>query len=204
MNKLKLLLLLLIPLSVKATCSNQELARYKALGTNVNSYYEYDNNFNVTVYNLSSELKIVNKNDNSTYTNPNGIGEIKINNISPGTSLTLGIYPNNGECSDYRIRTIYVNLPYLNKYYGEEVCINNNNQLCSKWVNTNNYTKEQFINEVKKTQEEEIIEPEPEPEVKNYSFLEFLGDYYIIILLVIIVSGSVAIYFIDKKQKFDF
>ena len=73
MNKLKLLLLLLIPLSVKATCSNQELARYKALATNVNSYYEYDNNFNVTVYNLSSELKIVNKNDEIIYREPKEI-----------------------------------------------------------------------------------------------------------------------------------
>lgn len=203
MNKLKLLLLLLIPISVKAECSNQELAKYKALASNINSYYEYNNNFNITVYNVSSDLKIVNKNDNSTYTNPSGIGEIKINNINPGQNITLGIYPNNGECSDYRIRTIYVNLPYLNKYYNEEICINNSNPLCSKWVNTNNYTKEQFINEVKEDKEE-IIEKEPEPEVKTYSFLEFLGDFYIPILLVIIVSGSIAIYFINKKHKFDF
>ena len=204
MNKLKLLLLLLIPISVKATCTNEELSRYKLLSSNVNSYYEYNNNFDITVYNLPSELKIINKNDNSTYTNSNGIGEIKINNVSPGTSLTLGIYPNNGECSDYRLRTIYINLPYLNKYYQEEVCKNNTNSLCSKWANTNNYTKEQFIKEVTKEKKEETIEPESEPEVKRFSFLEFLGDFYIPILLFIIVSGSVAIYFLDKKQKFDF
>ena len=204
MNKLKILLLLLIPISVKATCTNEELSRYKQLASNVNSYYEYDNNFNVTVYNISNDIKVINTNDNSTYTNSNGIGEIKINNISPGTSLTLGIYPNNGECSDYRIRTIYVNLPYSNKYYQEEVCINNSNPLCSKWANTNNYTKEQFINEVTKNKKEEIIEPESEPEVKSFSFLEFLGDFYIPILLLIIISGSIGIYFLNKKQKFDF
>lgn len=204
MNKFKLLLLLLIPISVKASCTNQELSKYKALASNINSYYEYNDKFNLTVYNVSNELKLINKNDNTTYTNPSGIGEIKINNLNPGQNITLGIYPNNGECSSYRIRTIYVNLPYLNKYYQEEICTNNNNPLCSKWVNTNNYTKEQFINEVEKEKQEEQVEPESEPEVKSFSFIEFLGDFYIPILLVIIIGGSIGIYFLNKKQRFDF
>ena len=204
MNKLKLLLLLLIPISVKANCSNQELSEYKLLATHITNYYEYNTNFDITVYNVSNKLKILNKNDNTEYTTSDQIGEIKIKNINPGTSLTLGIYPNNGECSDYRIRTIYINTPYLNKYYQEEVCKNNDNILCSKWTNTNSYTKEQFINEVKKEKQEEIIEPEPTPEIKKNVFFEILGDLYIPMLIVIIISGSIAIYILDKKQKFDF
>ena len=202
MNKLKLLLILLIPISIKAQCTNNELARYKSLASNIDSYYEYDNNFDVTIYNLSSELKIVNKNDNSTYTNPSGIGEIKIGNINPGTSLQLAVYPNNGECTS-KLRTMYINLPYLNQYYQDEICINNSNNLCSKWVNTSIYTHEQFVELVKKTQEE-IIEPEPEKEEEKFSILEFLGDYYIYILLVIIISGSIGIHFLNKKHSFDF
>ena len=204
MNKLKLLLLLLIPISVKATCSNQELSEYKLLASHINNYYEYNNNFNITIYNVSNKLKIINKNDNTEYKTQDEIGEIKINNINPGTAITLGIYPNNGECSDYRIRTVYINTPYLNKYYEEEVCKENDNILCAKWTNTNSYTKEQFINEVKKETKEEIIEPESEPEIKKNVFLEVLGDLYVPILIIIIISGSIAIYILDKKQKFDF
>lgn len=202
MNKLKLLLLLLIPVSIKATCTNQELARYKSLASNIDNYYEYNNNFDVTIYNLSSELKIINRNDGTTYVNPTGLGEYKINNVAPGTSLQLVVYPNNAKCTD-KLRTIYINLPYLNQYYQDEVCINNNNQLCSKWVNTSIYTHEQFVELVKKDIQE-IIEPEPEKVKETFSLLEFLGDYYIYILLVIILSGSIGIYFLNKKHKFDF
>lgn len=202
MNKLKLLLVLLIPFSVKAACSNQEMTRYKSLASNIDNYYEYSDKFNITIYNLSEELKIVNKNDNSEYRTA-GIGEVKINGINPGTSLTLGVYPNNGACSDYRLRTIYINLPYLNKYYQDELCKNNSSVLCYKWTNTNNYTYEQFKEQVKEKKEEEII-PEEEPEEVRYSILEFLGKFYIPILLLIILSGSIGIYYLNKKQKFDF
>lgn len=202
MDKLKLLLLLLIPISIKAQCTNQELSRYKTLASNIDNYYEYTDKFNITVYNLSNELKVKNIKDNSIYTTQDKFGEIKINGIEPGTQVTLGIYPNSEECN-YRVQTIYINLPYLNKYYQDEVCNNNDNILCSKWVNTNAYTYEQFVAQVKKQTTEEIKEPE-KIEEKKYGFFDFLGDYYIIILLVIIITGSFGIYRLKKKDSFNF
>ena len=205
MNKLKLLLLLLIPISIKAECSNQELTRYKTLSGYVDYYYEYDGNFNITVYNLSNELTVKYLNNGQLFTSPSRIGEIKINGVVPGTSVKLGLYPNRGECSDYRVQTIYVNLPYYNKYHNDEVCKNNDNVLCSKWANTNKYSHEQFVNEVKKTKKDDVIEEtEPEKDKDNSSILGFIGDYYIIILLVIIGGGITGIYFLNKKDKFDF
>lgn len=205
MNKLKLLLLLLIPISIKAECSNQELTRYKTLSGYADYYYEYDGNFNITVYNLSNELTIKNLNNGQVLTSPSKIGEIKINGVNPGTIVKLGLYPNRGDCSDYRVQTIYVNLPYYNKYYNDEVCKNNDNVLCSKWANTNKYSHEQFLKEVQKTKKDEIIvETEPEENKDNSSILGFIGDYYIIILLAIIGGGIAGIYYLDKKDKFDF
>lgn len=210
MNNLKriILLTLIIPISVKANCSNQELTRYKSLASNINNYYDYDetsNKFNITAYNLSNELRIINKSDESSYETNDQFGEINIGNLNPGNTVTLGVYPKNDNCKDYRVYTIYVNLPYYNQYYNDEVCINNNNQLCSKWVNTSKFSHEEFINRVKQEksgQQEEI--KEPEEEMKKYGFFDFIADFYIPILLVIIVGGSVAIYFLDKKRKFDF
>ena len=46
MNKLKLLLLLLIPISIKAQCTNQDYAKYKTLASNIDNYYEYTDKFN--------------------------------------------------------------------------------------------------------------------------------------------------------------
>ena len=206
-TKKLLLLLILFPLQIKAQCTNQEITRYKSLSTNIDSYYDYDesqNKFNITVYNLSNELNIKNTNDNTNYTSNETIGETKINNIEPGTRLTIAVYPKNDNCKDYRTRTIYINLPYHNKYYKDEICNNNNSILCSKWTNTNNYTREQFIETVKTEKQEEIEVQEPEPEIKKYGIFDFLGDFYIYILLFIIISGSTAIYFLDKKSKFNF
>ena len=202
-----LLFLLMFPLTVHAFCSNQEISRYKSLSSNVDTYYDYnesENKFNITVYNLSNELRIQNKNDNSSYNTNERIGQINISNQNPGSTITLGIYPNNDNCKDYRIRTIYVYLPYYNPYYKDELCKNNNNILCSKWANTTGYTYEQFVEQVKETQKTIEEEQKPEEAARKYGFFDFLGDFYIPILLVIIVSGSIAIYFLDKKSKFDF
>lgn len=202
MNKMKLLLLLLIPISIKAQCTNQDYAKYKELASNIDNYYEYTDKFNLTIYNLSNELKVKNISNNNTYETQDEFGEIVINGIEPGTQVTLGIYPKNEECQ-YRMRTIYINLPYLNKYYQDKVCENNDNILCSKWVNTNAYTYEQFASQVKKQETEEQKEPE-EIENERYNFLDFLGDFYIPILLFIILTGSIGIHFLKKKDSFDF
>lgn len=204
MKKL-ILILLLLPSIIKATCTTDEIKKNRNLASNISTYYEYNeeqNTFDVTIYNISSRLKIKNNND-TYYSDIEGIGQAKINNINPGTMITLGVYAKEGDCSDYRVQTIYVNLPYYNKYYKEEICKNNTNKLCSKWANTSNYTYEQLSQAVK--QEEEIITPpQPEIEKKSYTFLSFLEDFYIPILLLIIVSGSIGIYVLNKKSKFDF
>ena len=201
----KLLLLLLLPLSVKAACTSTELSTYKSLSSQVSTYYDYNeqtNKFTITVYNISDKLKI--KRDNNEYFGNGVIGETIIDNLEPGQNVTLGIYPRNGECETLRVQTLYVNLPYYNPYYQDKVCNNNTNSLCSKWANTTSFTYEEFKQEVTRVSKQQEETKEPEPEIKKYSFLEFLGDFYMPILLLIIISGSIAIYYLDKKSKFDF
>lgn len=204
-----LLMLFLIPNSIKAYCTNQDITRYNKLSSNINSYYEYDevnNKFNITFYNVQKELFVRNTNTHEQYNNSSSdINEIKIYGINPGTQLSYGIYPISGECTDYRIRTIYINVPSYNIYYQDPVCQNNNHQLCSKWANTSMYSYEQFVNKVKiENKKEEVEEKKPEKEEKKYGFFDFLADYYILMLLTIIVTGSYTIYKLDKKNKFDF
>jgi len=212
MNK-KILLIALImflfPKNVSALCTNQQLTRYKTLASNVNSYYEYDantNTFYAMVYNLSSDLYLIDKTNNKEYwPNQVGLNDIHIYGLEPGKTITLALYPINNECRNYRVYTTYLNIPNYNQYYNDPICNNNNNILCSKWANTKNITYEQFIEKVKKETKEEIKEEkEPEKIIKKYSFFDFLGDYYIYILLMIIALGSYGIYKLDKKSKFDF
>lgn len=206
MNKLKLLLcLLIIPISVNAACNSSELSRYKSLAANINNYYDYtSDSFSVYFYNVSNELRIIDKTNNKEYFTSSNLGDVIVNGLTPGSMVNFAVYPVTGECSNYRVFTFYINLPYFNKYYNDPVCINNSNTLCSKWSNTSMYNYDQFVNVVKDSKVEEVIEPEPEQEVHKYGFFDFLGDYYIFILLFIIASGSIGIYFLDKKSKFDF
>lgn len=206
MNKLKLLLcLLIIPISVNAACNSSELSRYKSLAANINNYYDYtSDSFSVYFYNVSNELRIIDKTNNKEYFSSSNLGDVIVNGLTPGSMVNFAVYPVTGECSNYRVFTFYINLPYFNKYYNDPVCINNSNTLCSKWSNTSMYNYDQFVNVVKNSKVEEVIEPEPEQEVHKYGFFDFLGDYYIFILLFIIASGSIGIYFLDRKSKFDF
>lgn len=202
-------LLFVFPLMVNAACTNQDLIRYKNLASNLNSYYDYDeesNVFNATVQNLHNDLYLLDYTNNIQYRNNGlGIGDINIYSLSPGSRVTLKAYVVGGECEGYNVYTLYLNIPYYNSYYNDSVCVNNNNSLCSKWANTSNLTYEQFVEKVKITSEEEKkAEQEPEKEVRKYGFFDFLGDYYIYILLAIIVFGSYGIYVLDKKSKFDF
>ncbi len=206
MSKLRILLfLLIVPLSVSAACDSSSLSRYKSLAANINNYYEYNgSSFDVTFYNVSNELKIVNKSNGQEFFPNSNFGDVVVNNLSSGDVGNFAVYPSTGECSAYRVFTFYINLPYYNSYSSDPICVNNSSTLCSKWSNTSMYSYEQFVNAVKKDKKEEIVTPPPEVESRRYGFFDFLGDYYIYILLFIIISGSIGIYFLDKKSKFDF
>lgn len=206
MNRFKFVLFcfLFLPFSVFADCSSSSLSRYKSLASHISNYYDYNgSSFDITLYNVSNQLKVVDG-SNVYYSNSN-FGDIVLRNISPGSLVKLHVYPIDSSCSNYRAYTIYVNLPYFNKYYSDPVCSNSGNALCSKWINTNIYTHDQFVEAVKKSSKvptTEVVDPGVAD--RRYGFFDFLGDYYIYILLFIIVSGSLGIYYLDKKSKFDF
>lgn len=210
MNKkiLLTLLFILVPIKVKGICSNEQLVRYKSLAQNIDTYYQFDENmqkFNITIYNISNEFNVTYQDNNITPPS-NQLTEIYLNNINPGTNIKLSISPSNYDCSIYDVRTLYVNIPHYNLYYKDPICNNNNNKLCSKWANTTMYNYEQFIDKVSQTKkvEQKPEVPKKEEKTTSYGFFDFLEDYYIIILLNIIVFGSYAIYKLDKKSKFDF
>lgn len=209
MKKIILSLILLFPIIAKAQCTNKDLTRYKTLAGNMTSYYTYNsenNTFAATIENVHSDLYIRDRTYNNEYrTNQQGLNEITLYNLAPGKAVTIKAYPTSGECAGYAVYTMYINVPYYNQYYSDPICNNNDNQLCSKWANTTAFTYEQFVETVERTTDEKIEEEKEREEYEEpYRFLNFLSDYYIYILLTIIIIGSYAIYKLDKKNKFDF
>ena len=207
MNKLKLfIILLIIPFSVRAACDSSKKARYRNLASNVNSYISFNgSSFDVTFYNVSNEFNIVSKDDGSSFRVSDKFGEYKIYGMNPGKTYTYYIYPLDSECSSARARTIYVNTPYYNKYYSDPVCSNSSSSLCNKWINVTNISHDEFVKRVTADNAQSVVqEPEPEATKEKYGFFGFLADYYMIILLVIIAGGITGIYFLNKRDSFNF
>lgn len=205
MFKKILIIMLFIPFGVSAACSSKELSRYKSLYGNIGNYYDYNGStFDVTLYNVSSELRVVNKSDNSEFRSSSNLGDVSVSGFSSGSVVKLAVYPTGGECYSYRVGTIYINLPYFNKYYTDPICVGNDNALCSKWANTSMYNHDEFVSLVKKVEETPDQVQSEVQESKGYGFFDFLSDYYIFILLFIIIGGSIWIYYLKKKDSFDF
>lgn len=202
-KKILIFIMLFIPFNVFAACSSNELSRYKSLYGNIGNYYDYNGStFDVTLYNVPSYFRVVDKNNNKEYL-PNS-SDVVIPGFSSGSVVKLAIYPTSGECYSYRVGTVYINLPYFNSYYTDPVCVNNDNVLCSKWANTSMYNHDEFVSIVKK---ETVVTPDTPTVIEDtskYGFFDFLGDYYIFILLFIIFGGSAWIYYLKKKDSFDF
>jgi hypothetical protein len=202
-KKIIFFLLLILPITVKADCTDKELARYKILASYINYYTEFNESnktFDITLYNLSNELTL--ETQNQKYSSQEKMGETKITNKPNGENIKISVYPKNGACNNYSLRTMYINLPKYNKYHEEEICKNNNSILCSKWANTSSYTKEQFEIKVKKeTQQEEKQETQQE---ENKSIFDFLAEYYVPILLALLIIIITTKYLIERKKRFKF
>ena len=120
MKKIVIIILLIIPFIVNAKeCDNKKHESFVKLSSNItydNSYSKSLNAFNITIYNVVDGMyaeydgKKYNQSDNNT---------IVINKVAPGTKLSIDIFGNDN-CN--QIRTLIINEPYYNKYYGSTEC----------------------------------------------------------------------------------
>lgn len=190
------ILLMLLPISGKAlSCDNSEQARLRKLATNVNTSYEYVEDgenvtFNVTLTNITSELYVVDSVTGNRYSY-NGTNEITITGYKHGTNIRYSIYPSKEDCTRGYLTVKYVNLPYYNKYYKNELCKDKKYNICSKWRKVE-LTEEQFKKKIAELDREAEKKNEENVQTKNTIFdniASFVFKYYPFIIL-----GGLAIY----------
>lgn len=190
-------------------CSDSERSRLKNFASNVDYYYSFDESsqsFNLTLYNINKNVYIIDKDEVYSFYPSNEFNEYTINNISPSSNLVFHAYANNGECSDELLYSYYVSVPSFNKYYNSDVCLNSDSRLCNKWVNTGNMEYNDFLKRLKLDEKSssKTVEEEETKVLEVYNFIQFLGDYYIYILLIIIIGGTAWIIVLRRKDRFDF
>lgn len=198
---------ILVPITIKgAVCSNSEKVTYQSLAKNISMSYEYtEENENAQFYatftNVPEGFYLKNLDTKETYYYTGS--EMTIGGLEQGKKYRYGIYTTAFGCDSILLYTHYLNLPYYNPYYKDEICSGIENfKYCNKWINKK-ITYEEFKENVGKYLNKNN-NVEKEEKIENISLFDILIDfylkYYIFVLPIIIVIGIVIIRKYNKKQ----
>lgn len=203
-------LVLMIPLSIKASCTTEELSKYSKLASNINTSYNYTENnenvnFSITFTNLTSGLYLYDVSNQREY-RYNGDSEATYAGYIDGKSHKFLVYTNDSTCSYSAIRTIYVTLPYYNAYYSDEECEGYENiKYCQKWYKLNMSHGEFLLALDEEKSKFNKTNNDNKKVTNSYqisSILDFYVKYYYLILpLFIILIILLEIIRKNKKKK---
>lgn len=199
------------------SCTQAEQVRLRQLANATKISYEFYENetdytygFNIIVSGYSPDFYIYNE-KNGTYI-PYSNSPIAIQSgFFDGRTYELPFWAaDEGPCNGYKILTKYVILPKYNPYYKSESCIGYEEfELCKKFTSISIGSDERFeqlLNNYKKDLEnknkKDDIEKEKEPENTMWeNILNFIYNYYMIFLLIIIISGTAGIVVLEVKRR---
>ena len=195
----------------EASCTYKRISDLKKIASNVNITYTYtivDNkaSFDIRFANLTNDIYLYDSFNDKKY---NVEGEVILKNYIDGVKYRFFINSNDKDCKDEQLVTRYVTLPKYNIYYGDPICNGiEDYTLCQKWgsFNINNYDayqlqiekyKASLIKKEKNTKTEETTKI-------NEKFVDFFLKYYAFIFTGIIVICLIIIFYLHRKDRFDF
>lgn len=167
---------------------------------------------NSTVYysiDIASLPNDINVQDNDTkliYNNQN----LKILKITPGTTKSLLLIANsNSVCNGYSIYTNLVPIPYYNKYKDDPLCVGNEEYFLCQEDTSLQVSYDEFktlINEYIKEKNTKptgnnTVTPTPEKTSVVDEIMNFIANYYIYMLITIIVLGTTGIVIIEVRRR---
>lgn len=188
---------------VSAQCSNSEKNKLALLAQNITTSYDYieENgkvSFYITLSNLQPGFRVrdIAHGIDYYYTGE----DIIIYNFVPNNNYRLDIYSTS--CTE-RLYSHYISLPGYNPYYMDPICIEVNHSICQKWVNMK-YDYDTFIKEVNKIKDKKPNKTPIEEKQEVLGFYDYIIDffvkYYYIMLPLIIIVCSIAIYKLRRKD----
>lgn len=203
-------LMLLLPTSVFAKCSNAEVIRLQKIANNISDSktYHYVNDqvkFNITLTNVTNDVYLYDfiKRQNLYATG----GPITQYDYNDGMTIRYVVKSNLDNCRGDTIRNISVVLPSYNNYYSSDLCEGiSSYSLCRKWYNTKNLSYDDFEKQVRayrKSLEDKPIDVPVEKHKKTWQELAFelFSKSYIIILVPIIIIAGGGIYILKKNEE---
>ncbi len=208
---LLILLLCLLPNTIKASCSSSDKAKLKKIISNINVSYDYqmvqgNAMFSIKFSNLNPEVYFNDPFGNTYRTYNLDNNEIVLKNYADGKSYTFTFYGTNS-CVNQNVGSLYVTTPTYNPFYKLGVCDNAREfELCQKWV-SHSLSRNEFVNKVNEYKEKNGIIDDSKINKKisvidlAMSFIRMYGLYIVIGIVVIIIIVKFIRY---KKDTFGF
>lgn len=195
-----LLLSLIFPNIINATCDYTKHTKYSEIAGNITyetSYLKDSSVFNITIYNLVDDMYVK---YNSKQYNHDTSSKALLTNFKQGSRLAVEVYVKD-DCNT-PVRTIYITLPYYNKYYGSGKCLDYEDKitLCSQQFMSyevtetileqakHNYDNE-IIQDVKK--DDDPVDTEVTMKEKVIAFAYNWGAKILLVILTTYVTNSV-------------
>lgn len=186
-------------IGLNAECSYKELKELNSFASHVETSYKYNETtglFDLTITNLGDKVFIRNGINDLFPTD----GQLTISNLALGSTFTSTIIGGlNGECGGEILRTIRVNLPYLNKYYNSEKCLGHENlNICNSRFLDYELTERTFYSLIRRNDQEAIEKNKQDnkDEIEELTIIDkiilFIKNNYIKFLLVIGTSVIVT------------
>jgi len=196
---------IVFPFSAKAVCTNSKKTEYMEMAQNITTAYifnEETKQFDILLNNIPEDfiVKDVSKKKEYEYVT----SELMFKNYTPGNSYRFDIL-NKYDCLDETLASIYVILPMYNSNYQDPLCRGYEDyDICQKW---GKYIRDHnaFKSEIKS------ITIKNKKNTGTNTMYEYKGIFsglasiftkvYYVVLPLIIITGLVGIYYLNKKEK---
>lgn len=211
MKKLLFFLLLsltLIPNISKADeCPSDQRERIQKMADSitVNVEENQDGTFKAIFSGVSRQVSILNRTDYTKYWNfgPEDYGETTVSGLQQGNTYSFAVESFSQYCVLNNFRTITINIPTKNPFYGDKICDNAKEySLCQKWANVN-ISYDEFVTKVNeyvenksKTNNDNKTNIE-----KKYDFFDFYEKYYWPAFISMICILGILVYLWIKENK---
>ena len=130
---------------------------------------------------------------------------VVLSNLQDGQTYKIDVYANGGVCANEYLHTIYINTPKYNKYYTYDVCDDAKEyKLCQRWA-THSFNSMEFVENVNeyKMERDKIVVSDEEENKMTY-ILDFFRDYYMYIILGVVIVIVIIKYIRYKRDSFGF
>lgn len=195
----------LIPSTNALMCDNTTKIQYQELARNISINYEYveangDVTFTIKFSNIPEGFSIHDYRNGITY---NYTGSELTIPATKNKSYSFNVYYPNTPCHMEVLYKHYITIPAYNKYYKDEICKGiEDYKLCSKWLNVV-VSYDEWKNQIIEYKNSLNIKDEQQSMQEKTLFdkiIDFYVDYYIIILISLIVISCIGIYLYNRKH----